>query len=89
MSDPQPILQGTWGEVLTHKNDIPATMRVKVIADMVDQPDLEEAEYQNHQTALNQIFAEADALDYAPPTAPIPPYGQAVLEKYRKQGWNL
>ena len=84
-----PLLQGAWSEVVRHRDEIPGSQQVLVVPDPAAEPEAGESEHQKRLIVLDRIFAEADALDLEPSTAPLTPYGQAILEKHRKQGWKV
>jgi hypothetical protein len=85
MLDIAPLLQGTWSEVLGHQDEIPATQRVIVMPD--PSPDVEdEAEQERLQKVLEELFEEADRMDFTHPEGPPSPATEAIVEKFRRKG---
>jgi len=87
MVEAAPLLQGTWNEVLRQKDAIPANQRVKVILDEGDM-ETEDTEKETLLAALDAVLDEIDQTTLEPPTE-LSPYAEAVVKKYREQGWRV
>ncbi|MCX6382384.1 MAG: hypothetical protein NT023_23390 [Armatimonadetes bacterium] len=82
-SEPQ-VLEGTWSDVRPYIENIPAESHVHLV---ITPPISEDAD---EQARLQKVFAEfldeVDALEFAPPSEPLPATTAAVLEKFRRKG---
>jgi hypothetical protein len=88
MHDPQPILKGTWSEILSHKDDIPGTRRVLVIPDPAEtsEADVTDPEQVRLQTVLDACLDQIEGAEFTPPEGPLPAATQAVVDKFRRKG---
>ncbi|HEY3999158.1 MAG TPA: hypothetical protein VGO93_09855 [Candidatus Xenobia bacterium] len=88
MSEPQPLLRGTWGEVIRRQDAIPGTQRVVVMADVTptSEPDPDDPEQVRLQGILDAYLDEAETTTFNPPEGPLPLATQAVVDKFRRKG---
>ena len=81
-------IRGTWKDVLAHRDEISETSEVEVRI-LNPKPNDEETESRRLLDLLESVLGEIDPTLIEPATEPPSPYQAAVIEKYRRQGWQV
>ena len=81
MLNSQLLLQGSWSEVLSRKDDIPGSQRVKVHLDP-----LQDEEQARLQKGFEDLFEVIDQMEFTPPEGPLPAATQAIVDRFRRKG---
>ena len=86
---PERIIEGTAKEILGRLKTLPESTKVRF--EVLQEPfeEFDDSEHEKQLGVWDRVFAKADAMEFERSTEPLSPFGQGVVEKFRKQGLKV
>ncbi len=87
MSFGNTLFEGRWEEAISHPEAIPQKAHIRIVE--ITDTLTDQEEQAKLESIFQAFFSEVDKMEFTPPTEPLSPQANAVLEKFRRKGLRV